>query len=116
MAPRLAELWKANTSSVRSVSFAPDGQTLASGSDDNSVRLLVGCQMPRLANSGRPHVQRLCQSSFAPDERTLASGSSDKSVRLWVVQMAAPLRTLEATRPASGQSVLRRMEQTLASE
>jgi tricorn protease-like protein len=74
-------------SSVRSVAFAPDGATLASGSNDNSVRLwdvasgdvrvLGQCDF---SESGFSYVSSV---SFSPDGKNIASGSSDQTVRIW---------------------------------
>jgi len=67
---------------VWSVAFAPDGQTLAGGTDDGMVRLwdvLNGAIW--YERSGHRGPVRCV--AFTPDGRTLASGSTDKTVRLW---------------------------------
>ncbi|CAD8177574.1 unnamed protein product [Paramecium pentaurelia] len=67
------------------VCFSSDGNTLASGSDDKSIRLWdvkTGQQKAKL--DGHEHyVMSVC---FSPDGNTLASGSDDKSIRLWDVK------------------------------
>ena len=82
-----------HTGSVFSVSFSPDGQTLASGSGDYTMRLWD-------VNTGR-HLQTLTghtsaveSVSFSLDGQTLASGSWDDTVRLWDVNTGRHLRTL----------------------
>ena len=81
-------------SSVESVSFSPDGATLASGSPDGTIRLWdVATGEPIATLQG--HADWVRSVSFSPDGMTLASGSSDETVRLWDVATGAPIATLE---------------------
>ncbi len=73
-----------HTANVRSVSFNPDGTTLASGSDDHTVRLwdvATGTQKAVFTE----HTGRVNSVHFSPDGKTLASGSNDNYVYLWDV-------------------------------
>jgi WD40 repeat protein len=67
---------------VTVVAFAPDGRTLASGSEDRTLRLWDTAS-GQLHTPLIGHHDRVTAVSFAPDGRTLASGSRDATVRLW---------------------------------
>ena len=67
---------------VYSVSFSPEGQTLASGSDDGTVRLW-DVNTGNLLHTLTAHRGSVYSVSFSPDGRTLASGSFDHTVLLW---------------------------------
>ena len=63
-----------HTRGVRSVSFSPDGGTLASGSADATIRLwdaATGAHLRTLTG----HTGGVLSVSFSPDGRTIASGS-----------------------------------------
>ena len=68
--------------SVYSVSFSPDGQTIASGSADDTVRLWDRQGKP-IGQPFKGHESGVNSVSFSPDGQTIASASADGTVRLW---------------------------------
>ncbi|KIO28090.1 hypothetical protein M407DRAFT_22720 [Tulasnella calospora MUT 4182] len=76
---------------VRCITFSPDGETLASGSDDNTIRCW------KVANGlpvGVPlagHIDAVTSIAYSPDGKTLASGSFDDTIRLWSVETGEPI-------------------------
>ena len=71
-----------HTDDVNSVAFSPDGNTLASGSDDETIRLwnaVTGEHQKTLTE----HTDDVNSVAFSPDGNTLASGSDDNTIHLW---------------------------------
>ncbi|KAM3093608.1 toll/interleukin-1 receptor domain-containing protein, partial [Phormidesmis sp. 146-12] len=70
-----------HSDSIYSVSFSPDGKTIATGSRDKTVKLwtLDGHELRTL----KGHTNTVHSVSFSPDGKTIATGSGDKTVKLW---------------------------------
>jgi WD40 repeat protein len=64
-----------------SVSFSPDGQTIASGSKDGIIKLWSRCGREMRKFQG--YFTSITSVSFSPDGQVIVSFSKDKTVRLW---------------------------------
>ncbi|MFN8633022.1 MAG: protein kinase [Chloroflexota bacterium] len=82
-----------HTGDVRAVAWSPDGQLVASGSEDFTARLWrVGDGTPAQTLIG--HANYVMAVAFSPDGQLLATGSLDKTARLWKVADGSLVRTL----------------------
>lgn len=66
---------------IMSVSFSPDGQTIASASFDKTVKLWG--RDGTLLKTFKGHKDKVFDISFSPDGELIASASFDKTVKLW---------------------------------
>lgn len=67
-----------------SVAFSLDGKLMATGSDDETVKIWdlgTGQQLAEL----KGHAATVCTLAFSPDGKTLATGSLDRTVKIWDV-------------------------------
>jgi WD40 repeat protein len=75
------------------IAFSPDGHTIASGSNDKTVKLwdvLSGQLLRTLAG----HTSGVNSVAFSPDGGTLVSGGDDKTTKLWDTAGGQLLHTL----------------------
>jgi WD40 repeat protein len=78
---------------VQSLAYSPDGQTLASGILDNTIKLW-NPKTGKLLQTITGHSYYVNSLAYSPDGQTLASGSADNTIKLWNPRSGKLLRTL----------------------
>ena len=79
---------------INCLKFSSDGNRIASGSSDKSVRVWdakTGEQVKDLHG----HTQEVLSVGFSPDGNRIVSGSWDKSVRVWDAKTGEQLKELQ---------------------
>lgn len=93
------DLWKTlqgHFRPVTSISFSPNGKTLASGSRDMTIKLWnveTGMQTRTLQG----HSDQIDSVTYSPDGKILASSSDDETIKLWDVATGREIRTLQGS-------------------
>ena len=90
----VARTFSGHTSHVNSLNISPDGEILASGSADKTIKIwdrYTG-KIIRTINGHDSYINSI---AIHPDGKTLASGSADKTVKIWNISASKEIRRLE---------------------
>ncbi|MEO1444714.1 MAG: NB-ARC domain-containing protein, partial [Cyanobacteria bacterium J06635_11] len=86
-----------HTKSIWSVAFDSKGDTIASGSADQSIKLW-DVSSGQCRHTFTEHKHWVCSVAFHPQQNILASGSYDRTIKLWDVQTGHCQHTLTGHR------------------
>jgi WD40 repeat protein len=78
--------------SVNSVSFSPDGRSVLTGSDDQTLKLWDVSTGEEI-RSFTGHTSLVSSVTFSPDGRYALSGSWDQTLKLWDVETGKEIKT-----------------------
>lgn len=78
---------------TRSLAISPDGQTLVSGSFDNTIKLW-SLSEGELINTLSDHSKGVFSVAISPDGQIVASGSWDETIKLWRMDTGELIHTL----------------------
>ncbi|KAJ6456305.1 hypothetical protein DFH09DRAFT_1505558 [Mycena vulgaris] len=76
---------------VLSVVYSPDGTRIASGSNDNTIRVWDAVTGQLVGEPLVGHSDSVLSVAFSPDGTRIASGSDDKTVRVWGAATGQPV-------------------------
>jgi WD40 repeat protein len=83
-----------HSAQATTVTFSPDGRTVASGSEDKTVRLWDFATRKAIRTL-TGHTERVATVVFSPDGHRLASGGWDRTVRIWDLDTGVTIDSLE---------------------
>ncbi len=89
----------AHKSWVNALAISPNGQVLASGSEDTTIRIL-NFQTGELFQSLAAHSGPVNALAISPNGQILASGSADRTIRFWNLRDGVRLRTISGHQDA----------------
>lgn len=93
---KLLHSFEGHLAGISTVAWSPDNETVATGSDDKTIRLwnaLTGKAHPKAFSGHHNYVYSI---AFSPKGNIIVSGSYDEAVFLWDVRSAKVMRSLPA--------------------
>jgi WD40 repeat protein/tRNA A-37 threonylcarbamoyl transferase component Bud32 len=94
----LARVISAHDSFVWSVALSADGQTLASGSEDKTIKIWQA-STGKLLHTLKSHTENVRAVTLSADGQTLVSGSGDNTIKIWQSRTGELLKTLRDSQP-----------------
>lgn len=73
------------------IAFNPNGNTIATGSSNNTLRLWDTRSGAPVGEPLKGHSKEVVSIAFSPDGKTIVSGSLDSTLRLWDAGSGAPI-------------------------
>ncbi|EIW80774.1 WD40 repeat-like protein [Coniophora puteana RWD-64-598 SS2] len=70
-------------SGINTISYSPDGKSIATGSGDNTIRVWDANSGRQVGNTMRGHTNDVYNISYSPSGNSLVSCSHDGTVRFW---------------------------------
>ncbi|KAF3889031.1 MULTISPECIES: serine/threonine-protein kinase [Nostocales] len=110
----LARVVAAHDSFVWSVALSADGQTLASGSEDKTIKIWQA-GTGKLLHTLKSHSENVRAVTLSADGQTLVSGSGDNTIKIWQTRTGQLLNTLRGHLQPVWSVTLSRDGQTLVS-
>src|ERR671932_616613 len=89
----LANTLTGHSKRVSSIAMTPDGQLIASASEDKTIKLW-NLRTGKLLRTLTGHSDIVQAVTISPDGKLIASGSNDKTVKLWNLDTGKEIRTL----------------------
>ena len=95
-----------HTNFIASITYSPDGTTLAGGSWNGPIHLW-NVQTGQRLKTLLGHAEGVPSLSYSVDGTTLASGNWDNTIRLWQVETGQLLRTLTGMVPETDSNYIK---------
>ena len=85
-------VFKAHTSTVRTVQFSHDSEQLLTASDDKTVKVW-STHRSKFQYNLSGHLNWVRTACFSPDSKMIVSGSDDKTIKLWDLSSKSCIKT-----------------------